>query len=182
MDPVGVGADLATRLASGDPDVVRDLYEAYGRLAYFLAFRILHDAGHAEEAVQIAYIKLWRAASRVDPGRDIRPLLFTIVRRSAFDVAAANRRQPWTQLDEQAPLQAVDDDTERSCIAWTVRQAIDELPDCEREVVRLQHLEGLSQTEVAERMGISVGTVKSRSFRAHKRLASLLSSLREEAS
>ena len=63
--------------------------------------------------------------------------------------------------------------------AWQVRQAIDALPPDEREVVRLQHLEGLTHTEIAEQLGIPPGTVKSRSHRAHQRLAIALSALRE---
>jgi RNA polymerase sigma-70 factor (ECF subfamily) len=63
--------------------------------------------------------------------------------------------------------------------AWAVRQAIDELPDDERAVVRLQHVEGLSHVEIAEQLGVPVGTVKSRSFRAHRRLAAALGHLRE---
>ena len=62
-----------------------------------------------------------------------------------------------------------------------MRSAIDTLPAEEREIVRLQHLEELTHTEVAERLGVPVGTVKSRSFRAHKRLASMLGHLREAA-
>ena len=64
--------------------------------------------------------------------------------------------------------------------AWEVRRALDDLPAEEREVVRLQHLEGLSQSEVAQRLGVPVGTVKSRSFRAHRHLAARLGHLREE--
>ena len=63
--------------------------------------------------------------------------------------------------------------------AWAVRQAIDELPDDERAVVRLQHVEGLSHVEIADQLGVPVGTVKSRSFRAHRRLAAALGHLRE---
>ena len=69
---------------------------------------------------------------------------------------------------------------ERSFEAGEVRAAIDALPPDEREVVRLQHLEELTQTEVADRLGVPLGTVKSRSHRAHRRLASLLGHLRED--
>ena len=62
---------------------------------------------------------------------------------------------------------------------WEVRRAVDELPDDEREVVRLQHFEGLTHVEIAERLELPLGTVKSRSFRAHKRLAGGLGHLRE---
>jgi RNA polymerase sigma-70 factor (ECF subfamily) len=63
--------------------------------------------------------------------------------------------------------------------AWEVRQAVDELPEDEQEIVRLQHFEGLTHVEIAQRLSVAVGTVKSRSFRAHKRLATLLGHLRE---
>jgi RNA polymerase sigma-70 factor (ECF subfamily) len=68
---------------------------------------------------------------------------------------------------------------DRGYDAWAVRQAIDELPDDERAVVQLQHVEGLSHVEIADQLGVPVGTVKSRSFRAHRRLASALGHLRE---
>jgi RNA polymerase sigma-70 factor (ECF subfamily) len=68
---------------------------------------------------------------------------------------------------------------DRAYDVWAVREAIDELPPDEREVVRLQHVEELTQSEVAERLGVPVGTVKSRSFRAHRRLAARLGHLRE---
>jgi RNA polymerase sigma-70 factor (ECF subfamily) len=68
---------------------------------------------------------------------------------------------------------------ERSYEVAEVRAAIDTLPDDEREVVRLQHLEELTHAEVADRLGVPVGTVKSRSFRAHRHLAARLGHLRE---
>ena len=68
---------------------------------------------------------------------------------------------------------------ERTYDVWQVRQALDELPEDERVIVQLQHLEGLTQTAVAERLNLPVGTVKSRSYRAHKKLAGRLGHLRE---
>jgi RNA polymerase sigma-70 factor (ECF subfamily) len=62
---------------------------------------------------------------------------------------------------------------------WAVREAVAQLPADEQEVVRLQHLDGFTHTQIAEQLGIAAGTVKSRSFRAHRRLAELLGHLRE---
>jgi RNA polymerase sigma factor (sigma-70 family) len=62
---------------------------------------------------------------------------------------------------------------------WEVREAMAHLPPEEQEIVRLQHLEGFTHAQIAERLGMPVGTVKSRSFRAHKRLAAMLGHLRE---
>ena len=69
---------------------------------------------------------------------------------------------------------------ERAYDVWEVRQALAQLPPEEQELVRLQHLEGFPQSQVAERLGVALGTVKSRSFRAHRRLAGLLGHLRDE--
>ena len=69
---------------------------------------------------------------------------------------------------------------ERTYDVWEVRRALEQLAPEDTEVVRLQHLDGLTQTQVAERLGLPLGTVKSRSFRAHRRLAGLLSHLRDE--
>ncbi len=63
---------------------------------------------------------------------------------------------------------------------WEIRRAVEELPEDEREVIRMGHFEELTHREIAERLGIAVGTVKSRSFRAHKRLATRLGHLRSE--
>ena len=68
---------------------------------------------------------------------------------------------------------------ERTYDVWQVRQALDELPEDERAIVQLQHLEGLTQTAVAQRLNLPVGTVKSRSYRAHKKFAARLGHLRE---
>jgi RNA polymerase sigma-70 factor (ECF subfamily) len=183
VDAESAGRELARRLADGDADAVRDVYRAYGRLAFAIAYKVLRDAGLAEDAVQTAFTKLWRSAATVDPERDIRPLLFTIVRRCAFDLAARGRRETVVPLTE-AYATAADDspDLDRLWTTWTVREAIGSLPEAERHVVRLQHLDGMTHADIAQRLNVAVGTVKSRSFRAHKRLCSLLSSLRDEVS
>lgn len=173
------GHELARLLASGDPDAVRQIYRAYGRLAYTIAYRILGDNGLAEDATQAAFTKLWQAAARVQPDSDIRPLLFTIVRRAAFDLSEGSRRRQWTPLQDVAePL--VEDGLDQLSTEWQVREALDRLPDDEREIVRLQHLQGMTQVEIAAQLRVPIGTVKSRSFRAHKRLLDLLGPTREE--
>ena len=63
--------------------------------------------------------------------------------------------------------------------AWAVREAVQELPEDEQVIVRLQHFDGLTHTEIADKLKLAVGTVKSRSFRAHRRLAQQLAYLRE---
>ena len=176
-----VGRELAGRLAGGDRDAVRDLYREYGRLVFTVVNRVLGDRGLAEEATQQAFVKLWQAAETVDGDRDIRPLLCTITRRVAYDIAGREKRRPWQELNEAtAPAPTEGNGMERAWTTWRVRAALDRLPDEEAQVMRLQHEQGMTHTEIAEALGVPVGTVKSRSHRAHTRLARLLHDLREE--
>jgi RNA polymerase sigma-70 factor (ECF subfamily) len=174
-----MGRELAGRLRGGDEHAVRDLYREYGRLVFTVANRIVRDRGLAEEAVQQSFVKLWQASERVDADRDIRPLLFTITRRVAMDIAERERRRPWNELDESTPADYTNG-FERAWTTWRVKEALDALPAEERDVIRLQHEQSLTHSEIAQRLGVPLGTVKSRSFRASQRLAALLNDLREE--
>jgi RNA polymerase sigma-70 factor (ECF subfamily) len=162
---------------------VRRLYAAYGRLVFSVVYRVLCDHGLAEEATQEAFLRIWRTRDRIDVSRDVRPLLCTIARRIALDIADRERRWPTASLEDgvPAPDRSVEA-AERAWTTWRVRAALEELPEVEREVARLQHLVGLTHEQIAVRVGVAVGTVKSRSFRAHRRLASLLRDLAPEAS
>ena len=175
------GRRLAALLAAEDPDAVRLTYRAYGRLVFSIAFRILNDRGLAEDATQLTFTKLWQAAARIEPESDVRPLLFTIARRVSYDLSDGSRRRPWTSLQDVSEP-PVDDDLDRLSTQWQVHQAIDLLPEDERTIVRLHHLDGMSHAEIAESQDLPIGTVKSRSFRAHKRLLEMLGPLREEVS
>jgi RNA polymerase sigma-70 factor (ECF subfamily) len=161
---------------------VRDVYRAYGRSVYAVAYKVLGDRGLAEEATQQAFVKAWRAAENFDESRELGPWLASIARRTAIDVYRREAVRVADPLDNVAPGDpALATEPEQAALydAWEVRQAVDDLPDEEQEVVRLQHFEGLTHVEIAERLAVAVGTVKSRSFRAHKRLAALLAHLRE---
>ena len=167
----------------GDPDAVRAAYSTYGRLVYSVAHAILTDRGLCEEATQQTFLNAWRAAATVDPGRELGPWLTTIARRVSIDIYRREALRAVRPLDAVpaddsalvSPAVAVEDVYE----LWEVRRAVALLPDDEREVVRAQHFEGLTHEQIAARLGIPVGTVKSRSFRAHRRLASDLGHLRQ---
>jgi RNA polymerase sigma factor (sigma-70 family) len=180
---VAIDARLRARFREGDPDAVRAVYSAYGRLVYGVAHVILAERGLCEEATQQTFVNAWRAAASVDPGRDLGPWLATIAKRVSIDIYRRELRRA------ARPLEAVPDDdpalvspaiaVEDAYEIWEVRRAVSLLPDDEREVVRAQHFEGLTHGQIAARLGIAVGTVKSRSFRAHRRLASELGHLRQ---
>ncbi|HEX2369634.1 MAG TPA: sigma-70 family RNA polymerase sigma factor [Acidimicrobiia bacterium] len=167
------------RFRSGDPDAVRDLYQAYGRAVFVIALRALGDRVLAEDAVQQTFLQAWRAAERFDPSRDPGPWLYAIARRVAVDVYRRERRHRLVTREEEPEIAALPPSFERTWEAWEVRCAVDQLPEDERAVVRATHFQGFTHEEAAERLGVPVGTVKSRSHRAHRRLAGLLAHVRE---
>ena len=172
-----VDPDELLRFRSGDPEAVRAVYREYGSSVFAVAYKALGSSDLAEEATQQTFVKAWRAAATYDPARELGPWLATIARRTAIDIHRREARRPTVQLDE-ASLIDLPEGVDQSFDVWAVRGAIDELPPLEREVVRLQHLESLTQAEIAERLGVPVGTIKSRSFRAHRLLAARLGHLR----
>jgi RNA polymerase sigma factor (sigma-70 family) len=183
--PTAIDARLRTRFRDGDPDAVRAVYAAYGRLVYAVAYSVLAERGLSEEATQQTFLKAWRSAATVDPTRELGPWLATIAKRVSRDIYRRETRRPVRPLDVVpaddpalvSPAFAVED----ACDIWEVRRAVSLLPDDERDVVRAQHFEGLTHEQIAARLGIPPGTVKSRSYRAHRRLASALSHLRQPA-
>jgi RNA polymerase sigma factor (sigma-70 family) len=166
----------------GDPEAIRGVYRAYGGMVFSVAHKVLGNRGMAEEATQQAFVQAWRAAQSFDPSREIGPWLATIARRVAIDIHRREARRPRESLDESSghpALVVAPPEADAAFDVWEVRQAVASLPPEEREVVRLQHVEALTHAEIAERMHIPVGTVKSRSFRAHRRLAARLGHLRD---
>jgi RNA polymerase sigma-70 factor (ECF subfamily) len=174
---------VRARFRDGDPEAVRAVYRSYGGLVYAVTYRVLGDRVLAEEATQQTFLKAWRAADSLDESRELGPWLATIARRVAIDLYRSETHRSADPLDSVAEADPALVSRPRSAEAiydvWEVRRAVGELPPEEREIVRLQHFEGLSQTQIAERLKLSVGTVKSRSFRAHKRLASELGHLKD---
>jgi len=178
-----VDRDVVERFRAGDEDAVRILYRHYGRLVYTVALRILGDRGLAEYATEQTFVQAWRAASTFDADRDMAPWLATITRRVAIDLQRSENRRPSTSLEvapaDDRALVTLPPSAESVWETWQLRAAIDDLPPDEREVVRLQHLQGHTHTEIAEKLGLALGTVKSRSSRAHQHLAHRLKHLRE---
>jgi RNA polymerase sigma-70 factor (ECF subfamily) len=175
--------DPRARFREGDPDAVREVYRSHGRLVYAVAYKVLGDRGLAEEATQQAFVKAWRAAQSFDEQRELGPWLAAIARRVAIDLyrrEAVRAADPLESASAGDPaLISSPDSAESIYDVWEVREAVAELPPEEQEIVRLQHLDGFTHVQIAERLGVAVGTVKSRSFRAHKRLAAMLGHLRE---
>lgn len=165
------------RFRDGDPGAVREVYDRYSRPVFTVAYRALGDRGLAEEAVQQTFLQAWRASSKFDADKDPAPWLYAIARRVAIDLYRREKRHDY---DSDVPEVAVlPDSLEGAWEAWEVRTALDRIPSDERELLRATHFLGLTHSQVAEQMGVPIGTVKSRLYRAHRRMAGLLSHLSE---
>jgi RNA polymerase sigma factor (sigma-70 family) len=180
-----IDARLTARFRDGDADAVRAVYRAYGRLVYAVAYRLLADRGLSEEATQQTFLKAWQASASVDPSRELGPWLATIARRVAIDLHRREARHSAAPLDEAASedpaLVSMPMSIEAAYEIWEVRRAVSALPAEDQQIARLQHFDGLTHAQIGERLGVPVGTVKSRSFRAHRRLATDLRHLRHES-
>ena len=163
-----------------DERAIREIYRRYGGAVFGIAMKILRDRGHAEEAAQQTFVKAWQAADRVDPDRDIGPWLYTIARRVAIDIYRRERRHATVEIDDRE-IAVLPPSIEGAWEEWQVRLAVDDLPPNERDILKHMYFLGYTQEETAQRLGMPVGTVKSRSYRAHRRLADSLHHLQEES-
>jgi len=173
--------ELVMRVASGDELAFRELFSRYASVAHALAFRLVRHAHVAEEIVQEAFLAVWRNPDRYDRTRgSVRAWLMGTVHHRAVD--AVRREQAQRRRAEQAAalgspfmedptddvLSAIDLPRERRLI----RNALAELPDEQRDVIEQMSFDGMSQSQIAERTGLPLGTVKSRTLLAMRRLRS----------
>lgn len=173
---------ILERFAAGDPAAVHALYDEYGRAVMAVAYKALGDRWLAEEAVQQTFLQAWRGAASFDPGRDPGPWLATIARRAAIDIYRRERRHRSASLDEGIEIASLPPSFEQLWEVWRLRTALDRLPENDRRILHALHALGLTHEEAASHLGIPVGTVKSGSHRAYRRLARMLADLREEES
>ncbi len=166
--------DVLQAFCRGDVNALSAVFDRYSRPVWSVAMSVLSNRQLADDATQETFLRAWKAADRFDHSRPLAPWLLTIARRTALDVIRRENR-PTRGGHEQEQDQVVHaPGIERAWETWEIRQALDQLPDEERQVMFLAHFKGMSHPQIATELGIPTGTVKSRSYRAHKRLASLL--------
>jgi RNA polymerase sigma-70 factor (ECF subfamily) len=151
------------------PDAaLRSAYDAHGAELYRFARRALGDAGQAEDAVQEAFVRAWRASDRYDPARaSQRTWLFAILRNVVIDQVRARRSRPPMALEADSPERPGDRGDEaidQVLTAWQVDAALDTVPDDQRRVLVEVHWRGRPYAEVAAELGVPEGTVKSRVY------------------
>lgn len=168
----GNDAELARRLQRREPQAMADLYDRFGRLAYSLIYGIVRDSGVAEDLVQESFLRVWNRVGGFDPDRGaLGPWLLAVARNRAIDYvrsagARAGRNMVELDLFERAergtPRNFVDMEREvlNADSARRIKAAMAKLNQNQQKVIELAYYEGLSQTEMAERMGQPLGTVK----------------------
>jgi RNA polymerase sigma-70 factor, ECF subfamily len=169
-------AELLLRVSAGDARAFEKLYRRYARPVFGLALRRLGDRTRAEEAVQETFASVWRSARTYRPERGPgAPWLYAVARNAIVDGARGRAEPPVPETgDATSPEAEPPERAEQSWISWRVHRALEELPETERVVLELAYWRGLSQSEVAERLGIPLGTVKTRTRSGLRRLADLL--------
>jgi RNA polymerase sigma-70 factor, ECF subfamily len=174
-----VSPTLLADFVRGDDQAFEHVVRLFSGVMYAAAYAVLGRRELAAEAVQQAFVAAWKASDTFDSQRELTPWLCTITRRCAIDVWRTERRH----LDEQRDDYSLEGVTltgasfEEVWEAWQVRDAVDRLPPDEREVMRLHHAGGYSHSQIAQVIGVPIGTVKSRTSRAHGRLRESLAHL-----
>jgi RNA polymerase sigma-70 factor (ECF subfamily) len=169
------------RLARGDEGALADLYDRHARLLYSLALRIVRQQADAEDVLQEVFSQVWRQASRYDASRGtVVGWLVTLTRGRAIDRLRRERVKPDQVKDEVAARDLPDTGMSADLQLVTaeqavlVRAALEALPDAQRVPLELAYFEGLTQTEIAERLTVPLGTVKTRMRQALLRLREAL--------
>jgi RNA polymerase sigma factor (sigma-70 family) len=168
---------LVALVARSDESALAELYDRIGGTAYGLAHRVLRDEALAEDAVQEAFLGLWRSAGSFIPERaKASTWILTLVHRRAVDLVRREQRR------RAEPLEGAPEPSEGSAeeAAWLrldrerVQTALASLPDQQREAIELAYYGGFTQSELADRLGEPLGTIKSRMFAGLARLRELL--------
>jgi RNA polymerase sigma-70 factor (ECF subfamily) len=168
---------IAKLAATSDEDAARRLYRKYRMELFRFGFHVLHDQGLAEEMVQETFIKFCQQAPNYKAERGpVRGWLFTMARSVAYDTARRPSSRPFQPIDDfQLPPQY--DTVDQTLTVLTVDRALDKLPSIYADVMLLVR-DGFTHSEIAERLDIPIGTVKSRMAKAASILRDELASLR----
>jgi RNA polymerase sigma factor (sigma-70 family) len=170
---------LVALVARCDDAALAELYDRVGRTAYGLALRVVRDEQLAEDAVQDAFLSVWRTAGSFRAERaKATTWVLTLVHRRAVDLVRREQRRRTDPIDAGGAADPAIGSAEEA--AWLgfererVQSALTQLPDVQREALELAYYGGFSQSELAERLGQPLGTIKSRMFAGLTRLRELL--------
>jgi RNA polymerase sigma-70 factor (ECF subfamily) len=166
--------ELIRRIASGDHQALGQFYDRYAGLVNGLALRILRDTSDAEDVVQEVFVQAWRQADRFDPARGTpEAWISTLARTRALD----RLRRRVSRREEPAEVAPGTTATPRNVEVLAVRAALSGLSQNQRTALELAYFEGLTQSEIAQRLGEPLGTIKTRIRTAMMRLRETLGPL-----
>ena len=155
--------EVVSAIRSGDESAMAYLYDKYSSIVYSVALRVLADTGAAEDVLQEVFMQFWRNPGAFDASRgNLAPWLAVIARNRAID--SLRRRQPETDIEDVIVSVEPDlaGDAERSRAMEKVRSALGSMPAPQRSALEMAYFEGLTHTEIAEKTGEPLGTVKTR--------------------
>jgi RNA polymerase sigma-70 factor (ECF subfamily) len=168
--------DLVRRLQRRDAHAMTELYDRYGRLIYSLILRVVRDGAIAEDLVQETFLRVWNRVQAFDSEKGaLGPWLLAVARNRALDYLRSAGGRMRNQLElEESDHPALFTDLEKQILnsdrVRRVKLALEQLSENQRSVIELAYFEGLSQTEIAARLGQPLGTVKTWSRAALKAL------------
>ena len=169
---------LLSLVASSDDQALAELYDRFGGVAYGLALRILRDEALAQDAVQEAFLAVWRSADRFLAERaKASTWILTLVHRRTVDLVRREDRRRGEPLERAAEPVAPATTEDEAAIGFerrVVQEALRQLTPEQREALELGYYGGLTQSELAERLDQPLGTIKSRMFTGLSRLRDLL--------
>lgn len=172
-DPALVSdADLIGRAATGDARALETLYDRYARVVFSFALRIVGDRQSAEELLQEAFFRAWQQGGAYNAARgSFVTWLLSITHNLAIDEIRKRQRRPQKADDEEPETilaampdagTGVEDEVWLGALRETVIEALGRLPVEQREAIELAYYQGLTQREIADRLGIPLGTIKTR--------------------
>ena len=175
--------ELLEHISNQDRDALATLYERFGRRVFSLAVRILSDSVSAEEVTQDVFMSVWRrGATYVSKKGKFTTWLFSIAHNRTIDELRKRRRdlsRTNDDIDDHLNLKSGDVSPADATVAQSeyakIRAAMEDLPEEQKNVVELSYFKGLTQTEIAEKTGQPLGTVKTRMRLALKTLRKVLS-------
>lgn len=167
------------RIQSGEAHALAELYDRYTPLLYPVCHRILRSSSDAEDALQNSWLQVWRRAGSYDPRRGtVAAWLLTVARSRALDRyrSLSSRQRAESQVDLEPMTPPVDPTTAaaQGQLGARVRDALAQLQPQQRQVLEIAYFQGLSQSEIAERLKTPLGTVKSWTRQGLMRLRELL--------
>jgi RNA polymerase sigma-70 factor, ECF subfamily len=167
--------DLVSQIAAGNVEgPVAELYRRHSSRLYRYGFHMLGNSGLAEEVVQETFVRLWRTAGRFDSARaSVSTYLIVVARSVAADIGRRPSSRPYLPFEE-ARLPHQGDNVDEILESLMIREAMDTLGPAHAQVLRLAQNEGLTQIQIAQRLGLPLGTVKTRMFHGMRALRAAL--------